>query len=595
MYKLNGENLQFKLIKLLYFCIFSFFLIVFIRLWLLQIIKGDEYYLKSKKNRVRYEDIYAPRGIITDRENRIIADNLPAFSIGIISEDCKKSCNETVSKIAELLQYDKKELLEKFDFGQKKVPSFNPIILLRDLDIAELSKIEVRIDELPGLAIIPYPKRYYPYKQIGAHIIGYVGEPCETELKTYPYLKLGDIVGKIGLERSYEEVLRGKKGKKRLEVNARGRTLREEVIKRPLIGKYIKSTVDFELQKYIHNRMKGQRGATVVMNPYNGSIIALVSTPSYDPNKIVHGLKKDEWLSLIKDKAHPLQNRAISAAYPPGSVFKIVMALLALEQNFISINHKIYCPGFYKLGNRIFRCWKKYGHGWADLKKAITESCDIYFYKLGEEIGIDKISEFAKKCHFGIKTGILLGGERSGLIPSREWKYKRFGSAWQKGETLNTSIGQGYVLVTPIQVAKFVSAFINGGKLLRPRICFSEPVEIVGHIPTSKKNIERIKDFMIQTVNDVKGTAHILKIKDITIGAKTGTAQVISSWSEEDREKDLEEIEYLKRDHAWMAAFGIRGKKAYVVVTIIEHGGHGSSGAGPIVKDVFKFLFKHEG
>ncbi len=595
MYKLNGEYLHLKHIKLLYFCIFILFFIPSLRLWFLQILKGDQYYYQSTRNSIRYDYIYAPRGIIRDKNFNIIADNLPAFAIGIIREDCKNLCEYTVSYIAELLNRDKKEFLDKLRLGKKKVEPFKPLILERDLTIEDLSKIEVRSNDLPGIVIIPYPKRYYPYGKIGAHVIGYVGEPSEEDLKKYRYLIFGDVVGKTGLERSYEEVLRGKKGKKRLEVNARGRTLHEEIIENPIIGNSIQSTLDIELEKFIFKRMENQRGATVVMNPYNGNVLALVSTPSYDINKMAHGLKNEEWIALIKNKAHPLQNRGISSAYPPGSVFKLVVGLLALEKNVIGINDKVYCPGFYKLGNRVFRCWKKYGHGWVDFKRAIKESCDVYFYKLGEQLGIDAISEFAKKCGFGSKTNIFLNGERSGLIPSREWKYRRFGTPWQKGETLNTAIGQGYVLVTPIQVAKFISAIVNGGRLLRPRISFIEPVKMVGSLPASKRSINTIKEAMIETVNDKRGTAHILKINDIIIGAKTGTAQVISNWSEEDRKKDTKEIEYLKRDHAWMAAFGIKDKKAYVVVTIIEHGGHGASGAGPIVKDIFKFLFNKQG
>lgn len=306
------------------------------------------------------------------------------------------------------------------------------------------------------------------------------------------------------------------------------------------------------------------------------------------------GFQKKEWIKLIKNKLHPLQNRAISSAYPPGSVFKLVMGMLAMEKIPNIQRHMEYCPGFYKLGNRVFRCWKKEGHGWLNFKEALKQSCDVYFYKLGESLGIDEISQFAKGCGLGQKTGIKLIGEISGFIPTRKWKLRRFHAPWQKGETLNVSIGQGFILTTPIQIARLISAIVNGGKLIRPRITMGEPIIISGKLPVRKRNLDRLKKIMVATVEEKHGTANILKTKGIRIGAKTGTAQVVSIKSEEEREKDVEDIPYKRRDHAWMASFASKGKKTYVVVCIVEHGGHGASGAGPIVRDVIRYLFSKE-
>jgi penicillin-binding protein 2 len=593
MYSSN-DNILPERIKILYICIFLLFLIIALRLWYVQVFKGDYYYFLSKKNRIRYEDIYAPRGIIRDIKNRIVAENLPAYALGIIREDCRTSnrCEASIKRISVLLDKDFNMLKENFDKGKKRIKPFDPLVLVRDLDFKDICKVEAHLNELPGIVVIPYPKRYYPYAEVGAHIIGYVGEPSEKDLQKYPYLQPGDVVGKSGVELVYENLLRGKKGKKQLEVTAQGRTLKERIEKEPISGAPIKLTVDMEVQKFIFQRMGEQRGACVVMDPFSGNVIAMVSKPSYNNNLLSHGISKKEWHKLIANPAHPLQHRAIASCYPPGSVFKLVVEALALQKLKDIKKKVVYCPGFYKLGNRIFRCWKKGGHGWVNYKEALKQSCDVYFYKLGEELGIDLISDFAKRCGFGQRTKIFLNGESACFIPSREWKLKRFHTPWQKGETLNTAIGQGYVLVSPIQVARFICALVNGGKILKPRISLQEKIEIVGELPVTKDNLEILKKIMIATVEEKHGTANIVKTSGIIIGAKTGTAQVVSIKSEEDRKKDLSEIAYEQRDHAWMAAFGLKGKRCYVVVVLVEHGGHGSSGAGPIVRDIFRFLFR---
>ncbi len=593
MYSNGHDNIPPDRIKILYLCIFLLFLVVATRLWYVQIFKGDYYYILSTKNRIRYENIYAPRGIIRDVKGRILAENLPAYALGIIREDCRvhNRCESSIKKISTLLNLHLDDLKRNFQVGKRRVKPFDPLVLVRDLNFKDICKVETHLDELPGIVIIPYPKRFYPYGKIGAHIIGYVGEPSEKDLQRYPYLEPGDIVGKTGIELTYEDILRGKKGRKQVEVNAQGRTLKERVIKKPVSGGSIKLTIDMDVEKYVYKRLGKQRGVCIVMDPFSGDVIAMVSKPSYDNNLMSHGISQKKWRALVLNPAHPLQHRAISSCYPPGSVFKLVVGLLGLEK-YKHIRKKMtYCPGFYRLGNRIFRCWKKQGHGWINFKEAIKQSCDVYFYKLGQELGIDLISSFAKRCGFGTRTGIKLDGESGCLIPSREWKLKRFGVPWQEGDTLNTAIGQGYVLVTPLQIARFISSLVNGGKILRPRICLQEKVKVIGELPAKKQNVRYLKKIMIATVEEEHGTATILRTPGIVIGAKTGTAQVFSIRSDELRGKNPEEIAYAKRDHAWMAAFGEKGKKCYVVVVLIEHGGHGGSVAGPVVRDVIRYLF----
>ncbi len=597
MYTQSKDNGSHGKIKIVYFSIFILFLVITLRLWFLQIFKGNYYYLLSKKNLIRYEDIFAPRGLIKDRKGRIIAENLPAYALGIIREDCTvkrkdTKCIESIKKISWILRQDKKELIKRYKEGKKKVKSFEPFIVLRDLDLDDISKVEVRLGELLGVVIIPYPTRVYPYGKTGAHVLGYVGEPSEKELKEFSYLRPGDVVGKMGVERTFERELRGIKGKKKLEVDARGRTLVEKVIKNTQKGKDLSLCLDMDLENYVYARMNGKEGACVVMDAHTGDVLAMVSVPSFDNTKLSQGISPKEWIKLITDRTHPLQPRAISSSYPPGSVFKLVVALLAMEKLKDVKNRIEFCPGYYKLGNRVFRCWKKWGHGRINFKEALKQSCDVYFYKLGEELGIDAISKFAKECGFGMRTGIHLRGENPGFIPTRTWKLKRFHTPWQKGETLITSIGQGFVLVTPLQVARFICSIVNGGKVLRPRISMNEPVKVISTLPVTKHHLAMLSKIMIATVEEEHGTAQILKTKGVEIGAKTGTAQVISIKSEEERGKEVKEIPYKHRDHAWMAAFARKGNKTYAIACIVEHGGHGASGAGPVVRDVIRYLFK---
>ncbi len=593
IYPSSKENQTADRVNLLYFCIGVLFVIIILRLWYIQILKGEFYSKLAKKNRIRFEEIYAPRGIIRDRKGRMVAENLPAYGVAIIREDCErgKKCSTAIRRLCGLLQIDFFKIKKKFETDKKRVKSFDPLVLIRNITFKDLCTIEAHQSLLPGIVILPYPKRYYPYGKVGAHVVGYVGEPTENDLRENPSLTPGDLIGKSGIELVFDKVLRGKKGKKELEVNAQGRTLKEKILLKPTCGKSIYLSLDMELEKFIFKIMGKERGACIVMNPFNGDVIAMVSKPSYDINVLSQGISQKKWNLLIRDPGHPLQNRTVSSCYPPGSVFKLVVAGCGLLHIKNLPAKRIFCPGYYKLGNRIFRCWKKSGHGWMDLKEAIKQSCDVYFYNLGEELGIDAISQCAKESGFGEKTHIRLPGERTCLIPDRKWKLKRFNVPWQKGETLNTAIGQGFVLVSPIQVARFICALVNGGILYLPRITIDSKIKIEGHLPFTSRDLSIIKKAMIGTVRDIHGTAHIINIPSLTIGAKTGTAQVIGIKSEDEREKDISEIPYEYRDHAWMASFGSNGKHTYVVVVLIEHGGHGGSTAGPIVKQIYEYLF----
>ncbi|MBS3780105.1 MAG: penicillin-binding protein 2 [Desulfovermiculus sp.] len=576
-------------IVLLQVAIVVLFVTIFLRLWFFQVYKGDHFAQKAEANITRQYSIHAPRGMIRDRNGNILADNRPAYGLAIIRENCP-NVDMTLRKVSEWTGVSQSTLEERFQRGRPKVQAFKPLILVPNLSFAQLAHIEARIHNWPDLSIITRPLRTYPYGPPVSHVLGYVAQANEQELQANPRLALGDMIGKQGVEKAFEDLLHGQKGRKHLEVNAQGRTLRSHLIRPPEPGSNITLSLDLSLQKVIWNALGKQAGAVVVMDPHSGQILALVSKPGFDNNLFVQGLSSQKWKSLLHDPNHPLQNRVIQSAYPPGSVFKLTVAACALATSEISPSTTFYCPGRYRLGTGVFRCWKRHGHGRLDLQEAIAQSCDVYFYNVGEQLGITSLSQFAIQAGFGRRTGIHLPNESRGLIPDREWKKRRFGQSWQGGETVITAIGQGYTTTTPLQIARFISALINGGHLLQPQLRLNIGPQEQSRLPIQARHRDFIRQAMIQTVEGKRGTARSLRLPGVTIGAKTGTAQVIRL-TEKHEDKETEEIPYKFRDHAWMAGFGQQGEHTYVTVALVEHGGHGSSAAGPIVKDIFAYLF----
>lgn len=570
------------LLVLALFCIFA------VRLWYLQVHKGEQFADKAKDNQLRREQVYAPRGIIRDSVGELLAVNEPAYALGFVREDCK-DVEKTLGKVSQWTGVAKSTLWDTYRRNKKKIKSFEPMILVPELSFDQLALVQAGRLRTPGLQIVIRARRKYKHGVLFAHILGYVAETTEGDLQRDASLSMGDYVGKQGLESQLERSLRGIKGLRQFEVDASGRKLTERMLKEPKTGQDLTLSINFGLQQAAADMLKDNAGAVVVMDPDSGELLALVSTPSYDSNSF-GTLSPKQWAAIKNDPMHPLQNRAIQGQYPPGSVFKLVMAACGLSEGLLDPNEKVFCKGGMSLGKHYFRCWNSYGHGSVDFARGLTESCDVYFYKLGLKLGVDRISEFSKSAGFGALTGIALPHEKPGLIPSRAWKKKRNGRDWSSGETLNMSIGQGYTLVTPLQVARYIAALLNGGKLLRPRLLAGLSPEVQRTLPITDKDRELILDTMIATVDSPAGTARRLRRKDVTVGAKTGTAQVVRL-TEAYRGKDTEEIPYKYRDHAWMAGFGAQGEKCYVVVAIVEHGGHGSSAAGPVVKGVLAHLF----
>jgi len=410
------------------------------------------------------------------------------------------------------------------------------------------------------------------------------------------------MVGKTALERMYEDRLRGAAGQKRIEVNVRGRELRQVTTRDPVPGQNLFLTIDLKLQQAAEQALAGKSGAVVALDVNDGEVLAMASQPSFDPSWFARGISSDEWRELSENTQHPMTNKALRGQYPPGSTFKMVVALAALEAGTVTPSTRIQCDGSLKLGSYEYRCWKKGGHGSVDLHKAIKESCDVWFYRVGLDVGIDRIASAAKRLGLGQLTGFPFGGESSGMIPTREWKMKRFGTSWYDGETAITSIGQGFVLATPVQLASMAAALGNGGTVWRPQIV-QKIVDLEGgsewllHPEKLSETawpvaaLKAVRSGMEAVVNEVGGTAWRSRLETVKFAGKTGTAQVVRRKDDDDKPQDDDEIPYRYRDHALFVSYAPADKPQIAVAVVIEHGGHGSSAAAPVAKAVYSAYF----
>lgn len=580
--------------------IVALFVLFALRLWYVQIHKGEHFEAKARENRLRKEAIYAPRGLVRDRDGTLVAVNEPAYALALIREDVR-DMDATLARVSEWTGVEVTTLREVLQKKRGRVKSFEPLVLVDDIAFDLVARIESASHRWPGLDVVVRPKRFYPQDLTLSHIMGYVAEASEEEMEADPTLALGDTVGKRGMELVQEPTLRGIKGRTQLEVNAMGRTLQQAQVRPPRAGQALQLSIDLDVQRLAMAELEkfGGTGSVVVMEPHTGQLLALVSSPGYNNNAFTGGLSHDEWAVMRDDPRHPLQNRVLQSAYPPASVFKLLVAGAALHYGVANPQEEIFCPGKIKLGNRVFRCWKREGHGKMDLEQALAQSCDVYFYEMGTRLGVDRIEEFARASGFGQRTGIDLPGEKAGLIPSREWKRKRFSERWQGGENLNLAIGQGYTLTTPLQVARFIAALVNGGTLVKPQLLMDVPVQVQGSLPATDEVRERIVAAMIETVDGQRGTAWKLRTPGVLVGGKTGTAQVVKLL-EKYEDAELEEIPRELRDHGWIAAFGraeegpVAGREV-VIVVMVEHGGGGSSAAAPVAKALLDQIFGNLG
>jgi penicillin-binding protein 2 len=573
------------------------FVILVARLLFLQVIEGEELRRLSEINSIRLKSVEAPRGLIYDTHGRLMADNRPSYDLSVIVKDAEPLA-QTIEKLSRYSGIDEAQLLEQLEKA-KETRAYKPVLLKSDISRDALAAIEVNRWDLPGIVVDVSPRRDYIFSPSSAHILGYMGEIGVDDLKKeiYSDCKTGDFIGKYGIERAREHWLRGKRGGQQVEVNATGQVVRVLNTVDAIPGHNIVLSIDQALQQTAEQLLVDQAGAAVAVDPSTGQILAMVSTPSFDQNAFISGMSHETWNALISDPMHPLENKAIQGEYPPASTYKIIAAAAGLEEGVIDANTSFFCPGFLKFGNRSYRCWKKWGHGDVDILKALSESCDVYFYKVGQELGVDRLAWYARAFGLGERTGIDLDHEGGGLVPTAQWKKKRVGVSWQKGETLSVVIGQGFNLTTPLQMAMVAATVGNGGIRYRPKIVktirtaggevvFESTPEVVGRLPVSEKTLQLVREGLFKVVNDRHGTAWRSRLDGIVMCGKTGTAQVVGR-RDDDADGDGEGDPI--KDHAWFVAYAPEEDPRIAVAVIVEHGEHGSSAAAPVAAEMIRF------
>ena len=600
MMELNTQRMEDFKDRYKYFFAFeavAFFVIV-IFLWYLQVIKGSDFRQMSTSNCIRIREDPAARGMILDRKGRLLADNRPSFEVYLVPEDLKEDL-EVLARVGQILNMNPGEIKEKLQAQKKRTP-FRPVKIKSDIEWNELARLETNRVHLPGLFVDVRPRRTYAYGPLASHLIGYIGEVDENELRQFsesPY-RMGAMIGKYGVEYQWETYLRGVDGGRRIEVDALGREIKKLRSVEPFPGNNLILTIDFDLQKIAEEAFQQKTGALIAMDPRNGRILAMVSKPSFDPDIFARTISHEDWKSLAENPLSPLHNKGIQGQYPPGSVFKIISAIAGLETGVITPNTQLTCRGVYPYGNRDFRCWREEGHGTINLHRAIVESCDIFFYQLGLKVGVDAIAHYAEKFGLGSPTGIALPHEKSGIIPSTSWKKRRLGAPWYSGETLSLAVGQGYISATPLQLLVLISAIANGGRLYLPKVTEKVedvygnllreyPVQEIGRVDISEKTLHIIQEALMGAVNDPRGTGWASVLKEANVAGKTGTAQVIKI-PQNFKKGDMDRLPWKYRDHAWFVAYAPFEDPIIAVVVLVEHGGYGGTAAAPIAKRVIE-------
>jgi penicillin-binding protein 2 len=569
-----------------------------VRLVYLQVVGHEHYATLSTDNRIKVSPLAPTRGVIYDRKGRMLAENVPTYSLELIPEQIK-DMDATLAKLQKLLAIPD-EKIQQFHKQRKRNKAFATTPLLQNLSDEDVAKFAVVRPYFAGVDVYARLVRNYPFGELAAHVVGYVGRINEKELKTLPTTEyLGtDIIGKNGIEKSYESHLLGIAGFEEIETNAQARAVNTVSTVEPIAGSNIYLTLDMDLQKIAYDALGDYNGAIVAIDIKTGGVLVFVSRPGFDPNPFVTGISFKEYKAMKESSDQPLYNRALRGLYPPGSTVKPFLALAGLEYGVINVGSRHFCPGYYKLPNvdHKYRDWKKTGHGMVDMNEAITQSCDVYFYDLALSLGIDRMSEFMHKFGFGEKSGIDLTGEVGGLMPSKEWKRSHRNRAWYPGETLITGIGQGYMQVTPLQLARATATLANGGKVVTPHLVneivtpdYAKKPELQPDtiIPLNQQNIEHVIQAMTNVVHGSRGTARKLANGiNYQIAAKTGTAQVFTVKQEEKYNENT--IDFKMRDHALFIAFAPVHDPKIAIAVVAEHGGHGGSIAGPMAGEVIR-------
>jgi len=563
--------------------------------WKIQILDHKKYWTQAEANRTRESVILAPRGLITDRNDVILAENTASFKASIIRENCR-DYDQSLAQVGRLLEISPEDLKTRIT-KYESLPLFRPIVVKDNLDLKDVSRIESRRLELPELIVETDPRRYYAFGSLAAHVIGYMQELSAPELKSeaYPDRSLGDMVGRTGVEKQYESILVGADGRRLEIVDSQGRGRGETSRSEPTPGRDIQLSLDFDLQRKATQLLEGREGAIVILDPRSGEMLALASFPTYDPNKFVTRFSPQEWMDLINREDHPLENRAIRGLYAPGSIFKLTMALGALNAGVITEQTSFFCAGSVHFYGRAFNCWQRGGHGALTLTDAIRHSCNVYFYNVGRRLGIDRIAESALMLGLGEKTGIDLPGEKEGLVPTVEWSRSVRKSDWYPGETISVSIGQGPLVVTPIQIAVHTALVANRGRGVIPRLLLTSgssqdrpATKAAGGTPGEKIRpdcFETVIRGMWKSVNQ-EGTGRGAKVDGFDVCGKTGSTQLISRERAEKLGKEI-------KTHSWFTGFAPRDNPQVVVTVLVEYGGMGGATAAPLAKELFA-LYKEK-
>lgn len=571
--------------------------LILVRLFHLQVEQHDHFAVLSTENRVKVQPVPPSRGLIFDARGILLADNHPSFSL-VITLEKVGDLAATIAELRRLIAIEEGDLA-RFERLKRQRMRFQPIPIRQNLTPAEVARFAVDSYRFPGVEVQAELIRTYPKGELTAHVLGYVGRINEQDLKRIDKGNYAgtNFIGKGGVELAHEDVLHGRVGYQQVEVNARGRILRTLESTPPIPGQDLYLYLDMRLQQAATEALGDRRGAIVAIDPRTGGVLAMVSWPSFDPNRFVEGIGQAEYQALLNSPDRPLYNRAIRGQYPPGSTIKPFVALGGLALGFITPRKTVYCPGSFTLPGQThrFRCWRRGGHGTVDLELAIVQSCDVYFYSLANQMGVDKLHDFLAEFGFGQRTGVDVAGELPGLLPSRAWKEKARKQPWYPGETLIMGIGQGYFLATPIQLAAATAAIANKGRLIQPRLAYARRVpgaETATVFPMVSRQIripdpgdwELIIDAMAKVVESPRGTARGIRSNDYRIAGKTGTSQVFSIGQKETY--DAAKVPAHLRDHALFIAFAPVEDPRIAVAVIVENGGSGGATAAPIARRV---------
>lgn len=571
------------------------------RLYYLQVMEADRYKMLSDENQFNIYPLAPPRGHIIDRIGVPLAVNAQNFQAQIVLERARNLDRvlDAVSAITPLTDHDRQRIRREVERRRR----FIPVTVCENLTWEQMARLQVNAPDLPGLVINQGLTRNYPLKELGAHVLGYVSAVTEDDLTDDPILDLpGFRIGKAGVERTHDLALRGRGGTTTVEVNAVGRIMKEHGRQEGEPGTEVRLALDIRLQRYAAERLADNSGAVVVMDIHTGEVVLMASSPSFDPNAFSRGLTGPEWKELITNPRSPLTNKVIAGQYAPGSTFKMMVALAALEAGVATPDTRVSCPGFYNLGNARFHCWKKGGHGSLDMVNGIMHSCDVYFYEMSHRVGIDRIAAMSRRFGLGTRLGIELANERPGLIPDRRWKKANMRESWQAGETLVAGIGQGFMLATPLQLCTMVARIANGGLAVTPHLTIAPadpnlvPPSELASIGVSAKNLAIVRKGMFSVSNVPGGTAYgsRLVLPGFMMSGKTGTSQVrrISAQERATGVRKNEDLPWLERDNALFVAYAPEEDPRYAVAVVVEHGGSGSKAAAPIARDIMTEVLK---